>query len=287
MTDPAEFFPTEISELIFDYVTRFTQDSRSFANYCLVNQIWKSKFKPILYMTWTHDGEKHSLGSLWRFLCIVVRDASIAALVQTVDVQNLAFTNEDAPLVESQQEEVTLIQQAFRDAGIEIGDSMVRDLIKGDHQNSLVALLYTRLPNLHTLFAHFPHSNAFLNKVLQVASERQANGPKMKAFQKLEKLFLVPECEPEVVYDASLPDTRFLLDLDVYAGVFTLPKIQELLLFDLDAGWAQNDCYRRPRTSNIQHLTLVHHLDVEVIAAQSQAILAMPKILNMLDLLPK
>jgi hypothetical protein len=83
MTDPAHF-PPEITTHIFDCATNDNRDAKSLARFCRVNRQWNALARPRLYMRWTYHGEKHSIGSLWKFLCSVIRNHQIASLVQSV-----------------------------------------------------------------------------------------------------------------------------------------------------------------------------------------------------------
>jgi len=214
-------------------------------------------------------------------LCTATRDDSIAALVQAVDVRNWSFPSETLhPDFEIPQEELLLVRQAFRAAGMEGMDRSVMNDVKHGDRKPFMALLFTRLPNLRTMSAHLPHYDAFLGSVLKGALANQTETPTMHAFQELEELSLVSEWERP--YRESFHNTRYSLELVCYARVFSLPRLRRLSLFDLDIEDALHHCGPRPRTSFIQHLTLVNNQYTKATAPETQAILAMPIALNSL-----
>jgi hypothetical protein len=229
----------------------------------------------MLYTRWTYHGGKHSIISLWKFLCTAIRDDSIAALVQAVDVRNWSFPSETLHQdFEIPQEELLLVRQAFRAAGMEGMDKSVMHDVKHGDRNPFMALLFARLPNLRTMSAHLPHYDAFLGSVLQGASANQTERPPMQAFQGLEELSLVTQWKRPC--SESFSNTLYSLELVCYAPVFSLPRLKSLSLFDLDVEDALHYCNSRPRTSSIQHLTLVNNQYTKTTAPETQAILAMP-----------
>ncbi|CZR66481.1 uncharacterized protein PAC_16382 [Phialocephala subalpina] len=247
MPDPAVYFPVE------------GRDARSLASCCGVNRNWKSTARPLLYSRWTYHGEKHSIKSLWKFLCTVIRGDSIAALVQSVDARNWSFPSKTPhPDFDVLQEELFLVEQAFRAAGVEGMDKCVMGDVRQGDRKPFMALLFTRLPNLRTMSAHLPHYDAFLGSVPQDALTNQTERPTMQAFQQLEELSLVSERERPYWESSGRSDTRYSLELVCYAAVFSLPRLRRLSLFDLDVEDALHHCGPRPRTSSIQHLTLVN-----------------------------
>lgn len=275
MADPAVYFPVEVCDGIFDYATNRNRDARSLASCCRVNRNWNSRARPLLYSRWTYHGEKHSIRSLWKFLCTAIRDDSIAALVQAIDLRNWSSPSESLHLdFEILQEELLLVRQAFRAAKIEEMDESVMNDIKHGYREPIMALLFTRLSNLRTMSAHLPHYDAFLGSVLQGALANETERPTMQAFQELEELSLVSEWER--------PYWQNSLELVFYAPVFNLPRLRRLSLFNVDVEEALHHCGPRPRTSSIQHLTLVNDQYTKATAPETQAILRMPTALNSL-----
>jgi hypothetical protein len=124
----------------------------------------------------------------------MIRNHQIASLVQSVDVRNWAFPSEDVGpdfQVDVALEEVALVQQAFRAAGIdEMDNCTMTDLRQGD-RNLFIALLFTRLPNLSKVSAHVLVYDAFLSGVLYQALIDHNDRPLMQAFQNLKELLVL------------------------------------------------------------------------------------------------
>ena len=115
----------------------------------------------------------------------------IAFLVQSVDIRNWAFPSKDLRpdfQVDIVPEEVALVQQVFRAAGIDgIDNCTITDLRQGD-RNLFIALLFTCLPNLSRVSAYVPLYNTFLGEVLYRALIDHNNRPPIQAFQNLKEL---------------------------------------------------------------------------------------------------
>lgn len=81
MPDPAQF-PPEIVAHVLNYATNADCDIKSLASLCRVSRQWNALALPRLYTRWTYHGEKHSIASLWKFLCTIIRNRRLASLVR-------------------------------------------------------------------------------------------------------------------------------------------------------------------------------------------------------------
>jgi hypothetical protein len=224
MPDPAHF-PLEITTHIFNCATNDNRDAKSLARFCHVNRQWNALARPRLYMRWMYHGKKHSIGSLWRFLCSVICNHQIASLVQSVDVRNWAFPSEDLRpdfQVDVVPEEVALVQQTFRAAGIDGMDNCtMTDLRQGD-RNLFMAFLFTCLPNLSRVSAHVPVYDAFLGEVLYRALMDHNDRPLMQAFQNLKELSVLSEWARPHLESPGIPKDLYRLGLECLTLIFSL-----------------------------------------------------------------
>jgi hypothetical protein len=278
--------PSEVSRYIFDLATNYNRDVQTLANLCRVDRQCNAIARPRLYMTWTYHGEKHSFRSLWKFLCTIIRTKDIAALVQSVDARNWSHPNGDysdeyfGTAVEASEEEVNLLKQAFRAAGTREMANCTIDDLKVDDRSPFIALLFTQLPNLSTMSAHLPHYDPFIDQVVSQALLGDNENTPMQAFQNLKVLSVVSEWARSPKWgDSRVDHAYYKLHVGNYRGIFNLPHLEALSIFDLDIeGLGYFDEIPRG-TSSLKNLTLVSHEHLAAPALEIKAVLALPKAL--------
>lgn len=230
MAHHAIYFPPEIRDNIFGYATDDGRDARSLASCALVNKDWNSKARPLLYSRWIYHGEKHSYKSLWKFLRTVIRDDSIAALVQTVDARN--WSQKAAHSAQSSFEipynELRLVREAVRTFVLRATTEILINGIKNGDRKPLMALLLTILPNLRTLSAHVPDHDLYLFAMSCSASLESYTGRiAMLPYEKLQDLSLLSQGPLRRI------STSHKFDLKWYSTVFSFPQLRCLSLLDV------------------------------------------------------
>jgi hypothetical protein len=200
--------------------------------------------------------------------------------VRSVDVCNWAFPKEDPGTdTHFSQEELFLVQQAFRAAGMDGMDKCIMSDLRAGDRNPFMALLFTHLPKLSVRAGHLPTYDAFLGGVLNLALMNDHGRPTMQAFQNLKELSVLSEWAKPHGQVPSMPNDLYSFELACWAPLFSLPRLEKLSVFGLDVEDALHHCGPRSRTSSLKYLTLINHEYATATSPEIQAILAMPKAL--------
>jgi hypothetical protein len=279
---------------------------RTLCRYSLVSRRWHTILAPLIYSRYLHDGEIHSILSLWKFLRSILCNKQIAHQVRELNIRNwtfgLVFKHGRLDLSEG---DLDLARTAARMAGLETLETSILEGLRKADPRPLMALLITSLPNLTTLYAQLPETDIFLGQVLRKAVETQQDGSDGHPLCNLREAHfasswnyraktnhfsLSQELEDNLDRRARRDDSddddhrAYHLKLDHLWPIFHLPKIQKLSLFDLDTTAAAMVFRNSSKTSSITDLTLVYRASSEIRPADTSALLAVPKSLTKLSI---
>ena len=272
--------PLELLDMVMGHASDEMADVKMLCNFSLVSSRWYAALSSRIYSRWLHDGEYHSILSLWKFLRSVLTSRRIADGVHELDIRNwhLGLVYKSGRLVLS-DDDVDLIRDAFRMAGLERIESSALEALRKADPRPLMALLLACLPNLTTLYSHLPDEDMFLAAVLQQAVEGRQDQQAPNGIPLLNRL--------REVHLASAWNYRghdYQLRVKHLSHVFQLPNIQELSVFDLEPFEASDRFGNSPGSSSITNLTLVYHSDSLLEVPDTLALLALPKRLTKLSI---
>lgn len=185
---------------------------------------------------------------LWKFVRTVRNNARIAALVRTLNVGNWGFYSHavvdglPSP-IQVPPNQTEWIRCAIQDTGLGgLGDSILDSLSRRDRR-PLMGILLASVPNLSTLYAHVPRSDAILEVILKKALHGGTSSP----LYELKELYLFAEVPvlvennhgseneaQESFSEKDIGGLRHYFKLDYLWPIFYLPNIRTLLLYDLD-----------------------------------------------------
>ncbi|KAF2814414.1 uncharacterized protein BDZ99DRAFT_237030 [Mytilinidion resinicola] len=229
---------------------------------------------------------RSSITSLWKFFRTIMGRENITKKVRTLHIRNWTFG-----LVHGRSRfvfpedgwEVELVRDAIRMAGIEHLERDVMEALRKSDPRPLMALMLTRLAELTTLYVHLPETEIFLAAVLKKTLEGQQdeshNGH--LPLQRLEEVHLTSAWNYRKDWRAR---DNYELRLDHLWPVLQLPSLRKVSLFDFEPLGASARFGNSTRTSGIKDLTIVHHNDSQLTAADALALLAFPKALTRLSI---
>lgn len=279
MTEPPRL-PLELLDMVMGHASDGMADVKMLCNFSLVSSRWYAALSGRIYSRWVHDGEHHSILSLWKFLRSVLTSRRIADAVHELDIRNwhLGLVYKSGRLVFS-DDDVDLIRNALRVAGLERIESSALEALQKADPRPLMALLLACLPNLTTLYAHLPDEDMFFAAVLQKAVEGRQDKQASNGIPLLNRL-----CEVHLASAWNYRGRDYQLRVKHLSHVFQLPNIQELSVFDLEPFEASDRFENSPRSSNITNLTLVHHTQSLLEVPDTLALLALPRRLTKLSI---
>lgn len=192
MWNPVDL-PAELFGMVIDYAIDRQDDFQSLCNFCLVDRQWYAGLSLRLYFKWTYDGDEHSFISLWKFLRTMLQNAQLAGYVRVLDIQYWEYFPDlhSYEGVGFPQEDLTVIHDAVRKAGIQELELSIDEAVRKDDRRPLMALLLTVLPNLRSIYAHVPEEDPYLAKVLRLSLDNLENKPQQQALQNLEEAQLM------------------------------------------------------------------------------------------------
>jgi hypothetical protein len=252
---------------------------RQLSHLSRVNRKWYQALLPYLYTTWSYNGARHSYISLWKYFLAITTNSDLAGIVETLNLGNWGYGRpyympDDLPT--PTEYELGLISKAIGHAGIEhLEHEIIAKLSSPsadtrDHR-PLMALLLASLPNVSTLHAHVPESDAYLQAVLLAASNNRST---LKSLKELYLLAEVPifENRSKVTY-VYQPALRLS---NVWPALY-LSSLRSVYLHNIDTeGLAsffevQND--NDTWICNIQHLYVATHNDSKCLPEDVHALL--------------
>jgi hypothetical protein len=272
--------PFELLDMVMGHASDGMADVKTLCTFSLVSSRWYAALSGRIYSRWLHDGEHHSILSMWKFLRSVLTSRRIADGVHELDIRNwhLGLVYKSGRLVLS-DDDVDLFRDALRMAGLETIESSALEALQKADPRPLMALLLACLPNLATLHAHLPDEDMFFAAVLQKAIEGRQNQQAPNGIPLLNRLREVHLASAWIYRGRG-----YQLRVKHLSHVFQLPNIQELSVFDLEPCEAFDRFGNSPGSSSITNLTLVHHRGSLLEVPDTLALLAFPRRLTKLSI---
>ncbi|KAK5658485.1 hypothetical protein OQA88_1874 [Cercophora sp. LCS_1] len=281
--DPARL-PAELFGLI---IRDAAVSSRDLCRFVLVSRHWHTALHGHIYSTWSYDGTKHSISSLWKFSRSALCNQRIAESVEELRIRNWRFgLVHKGGLLVLQDEDLDLIRGAIHTAGLGRIEGEIFEALKKADPRPLMALLLVTLRNLAKLDAHVAETDIFLAEVLRQAVGEAGSGDE-RPLRRLEEVTLASGWnyrEYDTIGDIyNIGHCAYTLRLDGLWPLFRLPSISTLSLSDLVPDGAAERLGNSPRSSNITDLTLVFHVAYRLDPHDVRALLALPKRLTALS----
>lgn len=270
MPDPADL-PAELFGIVLSLALGDGADTQRLCGLTLLNRRWHTALLGRIYHEWTYNGARQPFLTLLKFVRTIRKDAGIAALVRTLNVGNWGFypravVGGPPHPIQLPPDEIEWMRIAIHETGLgELENDILESLSLRDRR-PLMAILLASVPNVSTVYAHIPRSDPVLGTVLKRALREQHSG----SLRQLKELYLfseVPvlvernsgsECRMRASSPDEQPDDRLAyFRLDYLWPVFYLPKVRNLLLYDLDPTKAAEYLGQHDAESHVENLYLV------------------------------